>query len=224
MNEGELTGQVRTHIAEVADPNCLLHAQAVRPFLNLRRAALADGIDLKPMSSFRDFDRQLTIWNGKFSGTRPMYDAAGGRLEAAALDPRERVEAILLWSALPGASRHHWGTDLDLIDGNAGAAGYPDKLTRAAFAPGGPFARLDEWLEINAPRFGFFRPFKGLRSGVQAEPWHLSFAPIAEKARLGLSPEVLQAAIAAAPLEGKEVVLARLADLHARYVAAIDLP
>jgi len=224
VNEGELTGQVRTHIAEVADPNCLLHAQAVRPFLNLRRAALADEIDLKPMSSFRDFERQLTIWNGKWRGARPLYDAAGGKLAAAELAPEERVEAILLWSALPGASRHHWGTDVDLVDGNAGAEGYPDKLTREAFAPGGPYARLDEWLEINAPRFGFFRPFKGVRSGVQAEPWHLSFAPIAETARQALSPRVLQAAIVAAPLLGKETVLAGLAQLHARYIAAIDLP
>jgi LAS superfamily LD-carboxypeptidase LdcB len=224
VNDGELTGQVRTHIAEVADPNCLLHAQAVRPFLNLRSAALAAGINLKPMSSFRDFDRQLNIWNDKFSGARPMYDAAGGKLDAAALEPKERVEAILLWSALPGASRHHWGTDLDLIDGNAGADEYPDKLTRAAFAPGGPFGRLDQWLEINAPRFGFFRPYLGMRSGVQAEPWHLSFAPIAEKARQALSPKVLRAAVASAPLLGKDVVLERLEELHARYVAAIDLP
>ena len=224
MNEGELTGQVRTHIAEVAEPNCLLHAQAVRPFLNLRRAALADGIDLAPMSSFRDFERQLAIWNDKWSGARPVYDAGGAKLDAAELDPEERVEAILLWSALPGASRHHWGTDLDLIDGNASAEGYPDKLTREAFASGGPYARLDQWLEINAPRFGFFRPFKGVRSGVQAEPWHLSFAPIAEKARQALSPSILQAAIASAPLLGKEVVLGRVAELHARYVAAIDLP
>lgn len=224
MNDGELTGQVRTHIAEVADPNCLLHAQAVRPFLNLRRAALADGIDLAPMSSFRDFDRQLSIWNGKFSGERPMYDAAGAKLDASGLAPRERVEAILLWSALPGASRHHWGTDIDVIDGKVSAKGHGDKLTRAAFASGAPFARLDEWLEVNAARFGFFRPFQGVRSGVQAEPWHLSFAPIAEKARQRLSPQVLRTAIASAPLLGKEIVLQHLQELHARYVAAIDLP
>ena len=73
-------------------------------------------------------------------------------------------------------------------------------------------------------RFGFFRPFQGVRSGVQAEPWHLSFAPIAEKARQSLSRQVLQTAIASAPLLGKEEVLQHLAQLHARYVAAIDLP
>ena len=224
MNEGELTGQARTHIAAVADPECLLHSQAVTPFLNLRRAAQAEGIDLRPVSGFRDFARQLIIWNGKFSGERPMYDATGATLEAAALTPRARIDAILLWSALPGASRHHWGTDVDLIDGNANAEGYDDKLTRAAFAPGGPFAHLDEWLTSHAARFGFFRPFQGVRSGVAPEPWHFSFAPIAEPARQRLSPQVLQSAIEAAPLLGKQVVLEHLDELHARYVATIDLP
>jgi LAS superfamily LD-carboxypeptidase LdcB len=224
LNDGELTGQLRSHIAAVSDPVCRLHVQAVTPFLNLRRAARADGIDLVPLSSFRDFDRQLGIWNAKYSGERPMLDAAGNPLNAAELAPRERVEAILMWSALPGASRHHWGTDLDLIDGNADAAGLSDKLTREAFAPEGPFGRLHRWLDAHAARFGFFRPYQGVRSGVQPEPWHFSFAPVAEKARRNLSKQVLRAAIAAAPLLGKDVVLERLDALHARYVEAIDLP
>jgi LAS superfamily LD-carboxypeptidase LdcB len=224
VNDGELTGQARTHIAAVADPPCLLHAEVVAPFLNLRRAAQAVGFDLAPMSSFRDFARQLNIWNGKFSGERPMFDAGGAKLDAKSLTPRERVDAILLWSALPGASRHHWGTDLDLVDRCLSEAGYQIKLTREEFAPGGPFAPLNLWLDANAPRFGFFRPFQGVRSGVQPEPWHFSFAPIAEKARQRLSPQVLRSAIAGAPLLGKEVVLGSLDELHARYVATIDLP
>ena len=223
MNEAELTGQTRTHIVQVADPDCLLHAQAVVPFLNLRRAAKRDGFDLVPVSSFRDFARQLTIWNGKFSGAKPMFDAAGASIDAAALAPLQRINAILVWSALPGASRHHWGTDLDLVDRNATPAGYQVKLTQEEFAAEGPFAPLAEWLESHAARFGFFRPYQGVRSGVQAEPWHFSFAPIAEKARRHLSPKVLHAAIAAAPLLGKELILAHLDELHARYVATIDL-
>jgi len=224
VNDAELTGQARTHITAVADPPCLLHAHVVAPFLNLRRAALAEGIDLAPMSSFRDFTRQLTIWNGKFSGERPMLDASGLELDAKSLTPRERIDAILLWSALPGASRHHWGTDLDLVDRGLCEAGYQIKLTREEFAPGGPFAPLNLWLDANAPRFGFFRPFQGVRSGVQPEPWNFSFAPIAEKARRRLSPQVLRTAIAAAPLLGKDVVLDQLDELHTRYVATIDLP
>jgi LAS superfamily LD-carboxypeptidase LdcB len=224
VNDAELTGQVRTHIAAVADPECLLHTQVVAPFLNLRRAALDEGIDLQAKSSFRDFARQLALWNGKFSGARPMFDASGVKLDAASLTPRERVNAILLWSALPGASRHHWGTDLDLVDGKASEAGYQVKLTRQEFAPGGPFAKLDRWLSTHAPRYGFFRPFRGVRSGVQPEPWHLSFAPIAENARQRLSPQVLRTAISGAALLGKDEVLEQLDELHARYVATIDLP
>jgi LAS superfamily LD-carboxypeptidase LdcB len=224
LTDEELTGQASTHISSVASLKCSLHPQAVTPFLNLRRAAAADGMDLEPLSGFRDFDRQLTIWNGKFCGERPMLDVDGVRLDTLALSPMERVEAILLWSALPGASRHHWGTDLDVADRNAVPGQYQIKLTREEFAPGGPFAPLDLWLEIHAPRFGFFRPFKGERSGVQPEPWHLSFAPTAEKARRLLSPAVLRTAIEGAPLQGKAAVLKRLEEFHARYVACIDLP
>lgn len=224
MNDCELTGQVRTHIADVPDPRCALHAHVVAPFLSLHRAALADGFDPVPQSSFRDFSRQLTIWNGKFSGARPMLDASGLPLDVRDLTPAERIEAIMLWSALPGASRHHWGTDIDLIDRHAAAPGYRIQLTPEEFAPGGPFAPLAAWLEINATRFGFFRPFRGERSGVQPEPWHFSFAPVAESARRSLSPAVLRKAIAAAPLLGKDQVLERLDALHARYVANIDWP
>lgn len=224
MNDSELTGQSRTHIAEVFDPKCALHAHVVAPFQSLRRAAAADGFDVRAHSSFRDFSRQLTIWNEKFSGARPMYDAQGARIEAGRLSAAERVHAILLWSALPGASRHHWGTDVDLIDARATPPGYEVQLTTGEFSPGGPFAALAGWLEANAARFGFFRPFRGVISGVRPEPWHFSFAPVAEPARRSLSPAVLHRAIAAAPLSGKDEVLALLPELHARYVANIDWP
>jgi hypothetical protein len=98
------------------------------------------------------------------------------------------------------------------------------RLTREEFAPGGPYAALAQWLENHAARYGFFRPYRGVLSGVQPEPWHFSFAPIAENARRALSPAVLSRAIASAPVLGKEDVLARLDELHERYVAAIDWP
>ena len=224
MNDGELTGLVRTHIADVSERRFALHTHVVSPFLNLRRAALAAGFDLEPISSFRDFSRQLAIWNGKFSGEKPMLDASGQSIEASELSPMQRVDAILLWSALPGASRHHWGTDVDLIDRRAISPDHRVELTPQEFAPAGPFAPLAAWLETNAARYGFFRPFRGVLSGVQPEPWHFSFAPAAENARRSLTPAVLRKAIAAAPLLGKEEVLARLEELHARYVGAIDWP
>jgi LAS superfamily LD-carboxypeptidase LdcB len=94
VNEAELTGQARTHITDLPEPQCALHGHVVAPFLSMRRAAVADGIDLAPLSSFRDFARQLTIWNGKFSGERPMLDAAGRPVAPTALSEAERIDTI----------------------------------------------------------------------------------------------------------------------------------
>lgn len=224
MNAEELTGRARTHLGELPELPCSLHAQAIVPFGNLRREARAAGFDLYPWSAFRDFERQLAIWNAKYAGERPVDGADGRPLDVARLQPAERIAAILRWSALPGASRHHWGTDIDLIDRDAIPPGYRVQLVPEEFAAGGPFARLSAWLEEHAARFGFFRPFRGVRSGVQAEPWHFSFAPLAEPARRALSPALLHETLAAAAMSGREIVLARLDELHARYVAAIDWP
>jgi len=128
-------------------------------FLAMREAARRDGIDLQAASSFRDFDRQLTIWNAKFRGERPLLDRSGQLLNVASLSAAQRIEAILIWSALPGASRHHWGTDLDVYD----AAALHDRarlqLTPEEYGGAGPFAALTAWLDQHMHRFGFFRPY-----------------------------------------------------------------
>ncbi len=97
-------------------------------------------------------------------------------------------------------------------------------LRQGSPLPSLPRAGFSAWLEEHAARFGFFRPFRGRLSGVQPEPWHYSFAPVAEIARRELSAGVLADALAGAPLEGKVEVMERLDELHARYVAAIDWP
>jgi LAS superfamily LD-carboxypeptidase LdcB len=198
--------------------------QVRTPFLRLRAAASRAGFDLVPQSSYRDFDRQLRIWNAKFNGEAAVNDLSGRPVETLALTPAQRIDAILVWSALPGASRHHWGTDIDLIDRAAIPPGYQVQLVAEEFVPSGPFGPLSAWLEANAARFGFFRPYRGVLSGVQAEAWHFSFAPLAEPARRALRVNDLRDALREAPLAGKNCVLERLEELHERYVARIDWP
>jgi LAS superfamily LD-carboxypeptidase LdcB len=220
----ELTGRARTHVVELAVPRCTLHRDAVEPFLAMRGAALADGIDLEPVSSFRDFDRQLAIWNAKFRGERPVLDREGLALDALALAPPQRIEAILAWSALPGASRHHWGSDIDVIDRAALPSGVALQLVPAEFAAGGPFERLEAWLGAHMHRFGFFRPYEGARGGVSPEPWHLSFAPVSVAAAERLSVDLLGEALRGPPIEGADAVLAALPELHARFVRDTEPP
>lgn len=230
MNAAELTGRARSHLAALPNEDspladaAVLHVETIAPFISLRKQALRDGFDLKAASGFRDFERQLAIWNGKYEGTRPTYDATGRVMDLSALTPAAKVAAILQWSALPGASRHHWGTDVDLFDARAIGPDYRVRLTAEEYGPRGPFHPLARWLESNASGFGFFRPYRGVSSGVRAEPWHYSFAPPAEQARRSLSIAVLSEAIESAPLCGKAEVLAALEELHARYVVAIDPP
>jgi len=221
----ELTGQARGHLRELDGPasgRVTLHKDVAGPFLAMRAAAAVDGIDLVAFSTFRDFDRQLAIWNAKFRGERPMQDRAGRPLSAQALSPAERVAAILWWSALPGASRHHWGTDFDVMDAAALPDGYRLQVVPAEYQPGGPFERLTTWLDAHMHAFGFFRPYATDRGGVSPEPWHLSHAAVAANAAAALRIEGLRAVLSAADIEGKSEVLAGLDRNFQSYVVNVD--
>lgn len=220
----QLTGRSRDHLRELADPRCTLHREVIAPFLALRAAAAADGIDLVAFSGFRDFDRQLAIWNEKFRGLRPLQDRSGKPLDAGALSPAKRVEAICWWSALPGASRHHWGTDFDVMDARALPPGYKLQVVPAEYGAGGPFARLTTWLDARMHAFGFYRPYTVDRGGVLPEPWHLSYAPVAARAQRALHPHALHAVLAGADIEGKEFVLTGLERHFADYVVNVETP
>ena len=220
----ELTGKARTHVRMVARFGCALHPLAADGLHALRAAAATAGIDLHPVSGFRDFWRQLAIWNDKYSGARALLDADSRPLDVAGLDSGQRVAAIMNWSALPGASRHHWGSDCDVIDRNAVEPGTRVDLLAADYGPGGRYERLADWLSMHAEDYGFFRPYDQDRGGVRPEPWHLSFAPVAGPALGALSLPVLEEALAGAELAGREIVIERLPDLHARYVAAVAHP
>ncbi|HWL63233.1 MAG TPA: M15 family metallopeptidase [Steroidobacteraceae bacterium] len=196
----------------------------VGPFLAMRAAAAQEGIDLVPFSSFRDFDRQLAIWNGKARGERELRDETGRLLDAASLDEDGRVAAILHWSALPGASRHHWGSDLDVMDAAAMPPGYRLQVVPEEYASGGVFGRLDAWLAEHAARFGFYRPYTTWRGGVQPEPWHLSHAAVAQAAMEQFSLEVLRGALDAAAIDARGAVEKRLPEILERYVRNVDAP
>ena len=226
----DLVGQSDAHLCSPADAELLgarLHLDVVAPFVALRDAAREAGFDLAILSGFRDFDRQLSIWNRKVAGELPVLDSAGWPTDITTLTDRELAYAILRWSALPGASRHHWGTDIDVYDAAATPAGYEVQLIPAEVDPGGMHAPLHRWLDeriASGTAFGFHRPYDVDRGGVAPERWHLSCTPVAEVYARLLTTERLREAIAGADLRLKDVVLEHLDDIYIRFVTNTSRP
>jgi hypothetical protein len=132
------------------------------------------------------------------------------------------IDVILAWSAIPGGSRHHWGTDIDVADMNAVSADYKVQLVQSEYEKGGVFERLSNWLDENLSRFGFFRPFSTDRGGVCPEPWHISYAPVSAPALESLSLAVLRRTLMESDIEGKQFLLERLPEIYTRYLLNVD--
>lgn len=201
---------------------CLVHPALVAPFEALRADAARAGFELKIVSGFRGFDRQLAIWNAKASGRRKLLDSCGEEVCFDQLSEAQLLDCILRWSALPGASRHHWGSDIDVYDAAAVPADYAVQLSPQEVDAGGPFAPLHEWLDrqfANGACYGFFRPYAEDRGGIAPERWHLSYAPLAARCESGLSVERLRDTLMHADILLKDRVIAQLEELYARYVA-----
>ena len=228
MKTANLVGQDEGHLCSEDDASTIgavVHREVVDPLLELRAAAGTEGFTLALDSGFRSFDRQLSIWNRKASGERAVLDSDARPIDINTLAPRDLVFAILRWSALPGASRHHWGTDIDVYDSAAMPDGYQVELIPAEVNRGGMFAPLHEWLDgriANRTAFGFFRPYDRDRSGVAPERWHLSYAPLASSYLQQISPDVLRVAVENADMLLKDEVLKHLDEIYARFVTNIN--
>jgi len=152
-------------------PGQLLHKETYAAFIRIYEAAKKDDIRLIIKSATRNFSAQKTIWEGKWNGKRLLE----GNINAAKKipDPVERALKILEYSSMPGTSRHHWGTDIDL---NAFVNSYFEK---------GKGKKEYDWLAANAATFGFCQPYtpKGPNrpDGYNEEKWHWSYLPLAKR-------------------------------------------
>lgn len=213
-----LVGLNDTHLVPMTEPKHRLQADAKQAFVAMQAAALKDGLQLMPASSFRSFSRQLLIWNDKFVGKRPLLDADSQPLSALSLSEPERIMTILRWSALPGTSRHHWGTDVDIYDPSLLPSGAALQLEPWEYEADGYFYPLSQWLEQNMARFGFYLPFSKASGGVAREPWHLSYRPLADECAKQLTPSLIAPILASQPIFGKAHILSLLDDIFARFI------
>ncbi len=210
-----LTGRVPPADALLGRIRARIRAQV--GVLNGMRPPGLPAID--PISHFRGFESgagaatgQAHIIFGKFTltgafrkkegwDTLPDRYYVGGNRSAGvnraawlAEASATRLDIILRFSAVPGASRHHWGTDVD-FNSVANADWAPPS---GGSATGGRFFALGQWLQANAGRVGFVQSYAAGRTGGHAdEPWHWSYAPIALRLRemygreVQMTPDVL---------------------------------
>jgi zinc D-Ala-D-Ala carboxypeptidase len=138
-------------------------------FVRMHKAAKKDGVSLEIVSATRSFDAQKKIWERKWTGAR-LVD--GRNLAQTVADPIARARIILRYSSMPGTSRHHWGTDVDI-----------NSVENAYFASG-TGRKVFEWLAAHAHDFGFCQTYtpKGEDRpyGFEEEPWHWSYCPVAK--------------------------------------------
>ncbi len=139
-----------------------------KAFMQMFYAAQHDGVKLQIISATRNFTYQKNIWEQKWSGGR-IVD--GKNLAKTEPDHQKRAEIILKYSSMPGTSRHHWGTDVDLNNMND------------SYFTGATGKKVYDWLCANAARFGFCQPFnskKMRQNGYEEEKWHWSYLPLSK--------------------------------------------
>lgn len=164
-----IKNRITGHFDPVEDPSFVLilseeypikpmyvHRVVFDAYLQMREAAQRDSIEIPIVSATRNYDRQKEIWEYKWKTFRGT--------------PYEKITKILEFSSMPGTSRHHWGTDIDLC-----SVEDIDWTTPQ-------LQKTLEWLKENAHKYGFFMPYddNSKRPGYKYEPWHWSYYPISD--------------------------------------------
>lgn len=185
-----ITGRTETHLTPLEGMNRLIHKDAWEDFKALSEAAMNTGFEIYITSSYRNYENQLSIWNEKAMGKRTLLDPQGRPLEYKDLSEKEIVNSIMRWSAIPGCSRHHWGTDIDIVDKLSIPEGYQVELTPQEVS--GMFKEFYSWVCENLENFNFFHPYKEDLGGVCPEMWHISYAPVANAYLKALDLEVFE--------------------------------
>ena len=218
MNHDILLGKTQEHLITDEKSGLYIHARMIDSLNSLRNEALKAGFQIEIASAFRAHDHQMRIWNAKAQGLRALYDSSGNLLDFNQLSKIDLLYSILRWSALPGGSRHHWGSDIDIFDKSKMPQDYDVQLTPEETEGDGYFAPMHEWLDTHLEKFGFFRPYAIDNGGIAPERWHISFAPVAIPYMNELTYEVLENSIKGQEISLKEEILSELPLIFKRFI------
>ena len=173
-----------------------LEKETYSAFIKMKDAAEKDGIIIKLVSGFRDFYRQQMIWNNKYKKFTNEFS----------LDGPTAIKEIIRFSTIPGTSRHHWGTEIDIIDKNF--ENEKDLLISKKYEEGGIFNSLKKWMDKNSKRFGFYIVYDddSNRPGFEYEPWHYTYKPVSDLYQREFLKLNLKSIISKTKVEGKEFI------------------
>ena len=163
-------------------------AEAKARFEQMRAAMTTDKLKEIPLKSFhRPLKEQVGPWTRKFDKRRTT-DApdVGSSREVFEAFQKKILSHTNHGRAVPGMSRHALGTEFDI-----------GETKNSAFEKGGDYHSHFQWLNVNAWRYGFFRPYQGaegvdenLRNkykrekgefvAIVEERWHWSYYPVAQ--------------------------------------------
>ena len=191
----------------------------ILPYLQgLQKLLAQNGFRLRVESAYRSFDRQLSIWNRKARGELPLLSKDGIVMERPK-DEENLMYAILTWSALPGCSRHHLGSDIDVVDAQACPEDYEVQLTTeecdTLFAP---FHKKLSELIVSDSSFGFERVFVPGRGKIQPEPWHIAHLPTSRRRLENFSISALKNLYEKSEIACKTAILDNLNQRAENYV------
>ncbi len=143
-----------------------LRKEVYEAFVQMHKAALDSGVSLKIVSGFRSFNYQKYLWERKWEG-QILVDSIDPKKEFP--DEFERAKFILNYTAMPGISRHHWGTDIDIHGVEIEDFETPEGI------------KIYNWLIANANNFGFCQTYDTtVIDGFSQEKWHWSYMPTAK--------------------------------------------
>ena len=172
-------GLEQTHLIDI-DTNQKASAEAFLALCDLKKRLAAHGFVLDIASAFRPFSRQMEIFNAKYNMQRKVFDRDNNELNLENMSPMQRVEAICIFSSVPGFSRHHFGSDFDIYSKDLLPEGSSLALSSYEYTQGGYFYEMHQALVEYMAEYDFFMPYTGDNS-IGFEPWHISYYPSATK-------------------------------------------
>jgi len=131
-------------------------------YKKMYEAALSDGIKLLITSGHRTFAEQIYEWELRWNDPRTDRPFS---------DDIEKAKYLLQYRSMPGITRHHWGTDIDI------------NSFELAYYQTEEGQKVYNWLKENAANYGFYQPYNESdgkrRTGYKEEKWHWSYKPLA---------------------------------------------